>query len=87
MDDYHKLDAQAFTMKSTNPKYILHKVLAPVQSCFGSVTRCQEMVIGDDNVLEMVEHLLPDLKKEGKPRSMALQKLYMFTDSKHESNR
>jgi hypothetical protein len=88
MSDSNNVYGQTLFMSGTTPQNLLNHVLAPVQQCLGVVsTSCQESLLGDENAASEVEKLLPDLKKEGKSRSTALQQLYMLTSAQHESNR
>ena len=86
MEDSRDVDGHTLSMLKT-PEYLLQQVLGPMQSCLGNVTSCQQILFADDDAQLMAEELFPNLQKEGKLRTAALQKLYMLTDGENQSNR
>lgn len=87
--DGSSVDVEAdLLIRPTPANRVLNQVLGPFQSCLlGSVTNCQQLLLGDEDVQQIAESLLDDIVKSGKKRSLALQELYILTNSEHQMNR
>ena len=59
-------------------------------TCLAPSVVCANIIVDDDDVVDYdveVKPLLRDLRREGKLRTTALQKLYRMTDKESQKNR